>query len=181
MNKKPTIQDDSREQKTAEMFNLDRDGGRIGTDATDENKNLYELKTTTRRSVSTARDFGLNHIARWRQHYFIIQTWETVNKVLVPTKSYFLAPEHMEEWYAKIEKKLNHSIKLIETTKKLLEATGAMSDKNLAEVIRLLDRGKLLNDPHISLSYIRKHGIEIENHCPKKLRELVKQFPIKKK
>ena len=153
MKKKPIVQDDSREQKMAEMFGLKREGGRIGTDAINEHAHEFELKSTTKKSVSTARDLGPNHLEKWRQRYWIVQTWELINKELVPTKSYFLAPIHMEDWYKKIEKKLNRAIKLATMVDNLLRVANVMSEKDILEVARIMHRGKLMNDP------IQKSGL----------------------
>tara|TARA_Y100000294_G_scaffold159874_1_gene163087 strand:- start:548 stop:766 length:219 start_codon:yes stop_codon:yes gene_type:complete len=54
------IQDAVREEMMMEMFDLKDSGeGRIGADAIDCDGRRFELKSGTKKSVTTARDVGL--------------------------------------------------------------------------------------------------------------------------
>lgn len=61
-------------QELIQLFHLERlaNSTRSGTDAILTLNSLYipfELKSTTKTSVTTVRDFGLEHIKKWRgQH-----------------------------------------------------------------------------------------------------------------
>ncbi len=64
------VQDDRREQELIELFELLKlaDAGRAGLDAMlplDGVEVPFELKSTTRGSVTTVRDFGRDHIEKW--------------------------------------------------------------------------------------------------------------------
>lgn len=71
------FQDDERETLMIRLFNLHKDQseGRTGTDAylyLDSKKVPFELKTTSKGSVTTVRDFGLNHIEKWKDKHWLI-------------------------------------------------------------------------------------------------------------
>lgn len=75
---KGTFQDDSRERAMRDLFNLYKDEkneGRSGTDAfldIDDITIPFELKTTSTGSVTTVRDFGPDHIAKWQNKHWLI-------------------------------------------------------------------------------------------------------------
>jgi hypothetical protein len=71
------FQDDTRENAMRELFRLykDESEGRSGIDAyldLDGHVLPFELKTTSKGSVTTVRDFGLDHIEKWRGKHWLI-------------------------------------------------------------------------------------------------------------
>jgi hypothetical protein len=71
------FQDDTRENAMRELFKLykDESEGRSGIDAyldLDGHTLPFELKTTSKGSVTTVRDFGLDHIEKWRGKHWLI-------------------------------------------------------------------------------------------------------------
>lgn len=71
------FQDDVRENAMIELFGLykDESQGRSGVDAyLDLNGILvpFELKTTSKGSVTTVRDFGHDHIEKWKDKHWLI-------------------------------------------------------------------------------------------------------------
>jgi hypothetical protein len=106
------VQDDAREQELVREFNLhwDPDHQRAGVDATlDINVSGrtfridVEVKSTTRKGVSTARDVGIDHIQRWRRMFFVIGTYEKRGHRLALQHSLCLTPLDLEPWIAGIE------------------------------------------------------------------------------
>ncbi|WP_043363698.1 hypothetical protein [Methyloversatilis discipulorum] len=106
------VQDDAREQELVREFNLrwDPDHQRSGVDATLEIEVSgrclrldVEVKSTTRKGVSTARDVGLDHIQRWRRMFFVIGTYDKRGHRLALQNSICLTPLDMEGWIAGIE------------------------------------------------------------------------------
>lgn len=72
-----SFQDDVRENEMIELFDLvkDQTEGRSGVDAfleIDGKTLAFELKTTSRGSVTTVRDFGLDHIRKWEGKHWLI-------------------------------------------------------------------------------------------------------------
>jgi len=71
------FQDDEREQAMCTLFNLYKDAaeGRSGTDAFLNLRSQtipFELKTTSKGSVTTVRDFGPAHIEKWKSKHWLI-------------------------------------------------------------------------------------------------------------
>jgi hypothetical protein len=78
-------QDDSRENRIVDLFNLERPANRVrhGTDATlaiDDLKPAFELKSvTTGGGLTTVRDFGPDHIAKWKNKHRLIAVYQGDN------------------------------------------------------------------------------------------------------
>jgi hypothetical protein len=71
------FQDDARENAMRELFGLykDKAEGRSGIDAylsIDNREIPFELKTTSKGSVTTVRDFGPDHIEKWKDKHWLI-------------------------------------------------------------------------------------------------------------
>lgn len=93
------FQDDSREIEMRELFGLYKDTteGRGGVDACMGIDNLvipFELKTTAGDSVTTVRDFGPDHIEKWRDKHWLIGFYDGENVLHYK----YASPEYMESW-----------------------------------------------------------------------------------
>jgi len=71
------FQDDDREEAMRNLFNLykDENEGRDGVDAHLDFDGMavpFELKTTSKGSVTTVRDFGPDHIKKWQDKHWLI-------------------------------------------------------------------------------------------------------------
>ncbi|HIK31764.1 MAG TPA: hypothetical protein IGS31_10545 [Oscillatoriales cyanobacterium M4454_W2019_049] len=71
-----SIQDDRRENELITLFKLEKPLNltRIGIDvflAFNGQKVPFELKSTTQSSVTTVRDFGVEHIRKWQGKHWI--------------------------------------------------------------------------------------------------------------
>lgn len=71
------FQDDERENRMIQLFDLHKDEseGRSGIDAflrLDRQDIPFELKTTSKGSVTTVRDFGPSHIEKWKNKHWLI-------------------------------------------------------------------------------------------------------------
>ncbi len=71
------FQDDDREEAMRKLFDLykDENEGRDGVDAhldIDGRSVPFELKTTSKGSVTTVRDFGPDHIEKWEDKHWLI-------------------------------------------------------------------------------------------------------------
>lgn len=92
------FQDDDREEAMRNLFGLRKDEseGRSGTDAyLDINGKAipFELKTTSQGSVTTVRDFGPNHIEKWKGKHWLIGFF-------IEDREYYKygSPSMMEPW-----------------------------------------------------------------------------------
>ena len=174
------VQDDQREADLAELCELTRPGGRIDVDAFDcvvPIPNPFELKTTSKGGVSTARDLGYKHLEKWSKRYWIIADFIKHAQGYTFTTIWFLAPEHMAEWFQTIRERLDRDRDVTERAVVAMIA-GGLSNEDIERIRYLCSEGAKLNDPNIPKGYVRKHGIPvIENHA-KNIRELVKQYPL---
>lgn len=100
-----TFQDDTREQEMRALFNLKKDGGRGDVDAflaMDNGVRVdFELKTTSdrRRSVTTVRDFGFDHIKKWEHKHWLFAFYDGKSK----TPDYLYgSPKMMAPWIEKM-------------------------------------------------------------------------------
>jgi len=80
---KNSFQDDYRESEMIELFKLVKDTseGRYGVDAFLElegNNIPFELKTTSKGSVTTVRDFGPAHIEKWQGKHWLFGFYQGV-------------------------------------------------------------------------------------------------------
>ncbi|MFM0317785.1 hypothetical protein PQR36_23130 [Paraburkholderia nemoris] len=109
-----SVQDDRREQELCRLFNLQWDSAhrRDGTDAyfkINVNGEAFqidvEVKSTTTDSVATARDVGMEHIRKWRSHFWIVGFY---SKGRDPNllKTLCLTPDDMGPWIGTIEEKI---------------------------------------------------------------------------
>ena len=111
-----SVQDDKRENEQIKLFQLSRlkDESRIGTDAIlTINKKIifFELKTTTNGSVTTVRDFGPNHIKKWKKKHWLISKYDSSGKNL--EYSLYGSPSMMKSWIKEKEEyiKLDFTLK----------------------------------------------------------------------
>jgi hypothetical protein len=98
-------QDDVRENRLVDLFNLSRpaDRARHGTDATlsvDGRTVEFELKsvTTGKGGISTVRDLGPDHIAKWQGKHWIIAIYDQLD--LLSCK--YGSPDAMKAWIDRV-------------------------------------------------------------------------------
>jgi hypothetical protein len=102
------IQDDRREREMCQLIGLRRGEGRSEVDAFldfEVSGKIFsapiELKSTTSNTVSTARDVGPAHIAKWRTRIWVFGFYNASGRKL--QKLLTLGPNDMEDWIRKIE------------------------------------------------------------------------------
>ncbi|MCL3863005.1 hypothetical protein [Actinotalea sp. K2] len=103
------VQDDAREQQMIDKFNLvvAAGRGRSDVDAVLELEELeeplpFELKSTTSKSVSTVRDFGPQHIAKWRDMHWLFAFYDKAGSRLLSCR--YASPADMAPWIAEKER-----------------------------------------------------------------------------
>lgn len=95
-------QDDAREREMILMFNLSvpADRTRGGLDAELEidghGRLPFELKSTTKNSISTVRDLGPEHIAKWKNLHWLFAFYESDGATL--RYCYYASPADMADW-----------------------------------------------------------------------------------
>ena len=103
------VQDDKRETEMRELVGLRSRAHRSGIDAYLDfavGGRRYavpvELKSTTVGSVSTARDVGPEHIAKWRSRVWLVGFYDSDGVTL--KRMLALGPDDMEPWVSRIER-----------------------------------------------------------------------------
>ena len=173
------VQDNRREESLRELFGLRRsEQGRMGADAVDETGHEFELKSTTKNSVSTARDVGPHTVRKWRTRYWLFAKGRNLASGFKIDETYFLHPNQMDAWFRKLEDRFAGDLKLLKAAAEASKKEGATS----AEVARLTylgERGLTLNNPKVPWEYVQAHGKPITSYHAKGLRALVRRFPLK--
>ena len=163
-------QDRDREDALRSLFDLEQaNQNRTGPDACDEDGRYYELKSTTRDRVSTARDVGPEHLKKWRKLNWIVGRGQYIGKTFAFDKTYVLTPTQMEPWFKLIEAKITQDDALFSRALNVLETNG-FTPTECDRIRRAFRRGVLLNDPKIPWGYIQKHGVEIRRQHATTLR-----------
>lgn len=113
------VQDDAREKEMIQLFNLtvpdDRSRGAIDAHLVIDGVSVdFELKSSTSGSVSTVRDFGPDHIAKWRKdlHWLFAFYDKTGTRLL---KCVYASPAHMEPWIAEKESYISADLRLADS------------------------------------------------------------------
>lgn len=186
--KEATIQDDSREAQIALHCGLQQVIGRAGVDARDKNGYPYELKSATKRGISTARDVGLHTIDLWRKRYWIIAIGSSYieeggYKKFEITALYIAHPDHLEERFSQIEQRIKDRLAPCEEVLKAAEAAGIEAEV-LQKCRAVIERGVTLNNPKISIRLIEKNATRLDERNPsqsqEQIQEFVTKFPLKR-
>lgn len=96
-----TVQDDSREKELIDLFQLEKPllATRSGTDAILDLNGLkipFELKSSTKSSVTTVRDFGREHIKKWQGKHWLFGFYAQGGKTL--KYCLYASPQIMDPW-----------------------------------------------------------------------------------
>jgi len=100
------VQDDAREIELVRLFNLRvvPERSRSDDDAwlRYQGRDIpFELKSTTSTSVSTVRDFGPDHVRKWRGKHWIFGFYDSGGSRL--KYCYYASPARMEPWIKQME------------------------------------------------------------------------------
>lgn len=155
------IQDDVREDMMRKMFGLlESSEGRIGADAVDASGRRFELKSGTKRSVTTARDVGLHTLEKWRGKHWLVGFGAIKSGQFEFEEVYYLSPNDMEGFCQKISSKISPDLAIWDKAKAYLSSC----DMNAQEIDRLeylVNRGYTLNNPKIPYKYILDNGVKL--------------------
>lgn len=131
---------------------------RSGTDALDEAGNPWELKSTSKGGVWTARDVGADALQRWRRKYWAFVCGANLKGFgFRPEHVVLCHPAHLEPWFPGIEARFAGDVALLDRVSAALLAIAHVA----AEVPRiqvLVKRGLTLNNPKSSWALIIAAG-----------------------
>lgn len=141
-----TVQDDSREKELIDLFQLEKPtlASRIATDAIlDLNgvKIPFELKSSTKSSVTTVRDFGREHIKKWQGKHWLFGFYAQGGKIL--KYCLYASPQKMAPWikekeaYIQLDYQLAQFVPGLITLNTLYEICGVKELYTLKDAFRL--------------------------------------------
>lgn len=167
------FQDDDREEAMISLFDLYKDEteGRSGVDAflkIDGKTIPFELKTTSQGSVTTVRDFGPDHVRKWKNKHWLIGFF-------VKGREYYKygSPSMMAGWINNKEKYIAPDFKLAElvpTKIKIEDMYQIIGEK----AIYTYDDAKAIQ----KMQYKKKQYLQLQDldqgYSPKRMLEIVK-------
>ena len=117
------VQDDARENELIELFDLRRPDNhtRSGIDAVmilNEEQINFELKSTSRGSVTTVRDFGMDHISKWEGKHWLIGVYDLDGTTL--QYSLYGSPRAMSPWIQEKKQYIINDFRIAEIVKERL-------------------------------------------------------------
>jgi hypothetical protein len=178
-------QDDARENRIVDLFNLERPANRVrhGTDAVlTLGKRVFEFElksvTTAGGSLTTVRDFGPDHIAKWKNKHWLIAVYKGSD--ILHCK--YGSPTAMAPW---IEEKWNYiaaDFNLAKTLPKLMDLSTMHEIVGDKSVYTLEDAERLQKRQYSAAHYVelmdvfeeakgRKRGI---GYSPARMLQMMK-------
>lgn len=174
------VQDDSREQQMVALFNLTvpADRGRSDVDAYLKLPELeallpFELKSTTSNSVSTVRDFGPEHIAKWRDLHWIFAFYESGGATL--RHCYYASPADMGIWIADKQAYIRPDMVLASESGRLLSDATVTQVLGTAEVFSTVDARLIMKNQWSAASYRTNADIEGSQYSRGRMVELLRE------
>ncbi|PHR54098.1 MAG: hypothetical protein COA44_14375 [Arcobacter sp.] len=167
------FQDDDREDTMRELFNLykDEEEGRSGIDAfldIDTKTLPFELKTTSNGSVTTVRDFGPDHITKWKNKHWLIGFF--INGVEYYK---YVSPLAMSEWIAEKEKYISPDFSLAEIASVKLRLIDLYKIVGKKKKYTLEDARTLHKKQYTKKEYLALQDVE-NGYSPAKMLNILK-------
>ena len=155
------FQDDSREQKMIELFDLIKEEkeGRSGIDAflnLDGTNIPFELKTTSSKSgsVTTVRDFGFDHIQKWQNKHWLFGFYKEGKA------SYkYGSPALMQSWIKEKEEYIKPDFQLAKIASKNLTLEDLYMVLGEKESYSLKDAQSIQKRQYSSNKYIKLQDV----------------------
>jgi len=169
-----SFQDDQREEETRKLFKLKKSEheGRIGVDAflqKDGKKVEFELKTTSTGSVTTVRDFGPDHIKKWRGKHWLIGVYEKKKP------KYFLygSPDDMKSWIDEKASYIKPDFDLSKIISKKVSLEDMYSVLGKKDKYTLEDAQRLHKKQYTKKEYLKKMDVA-DGYSPKRMLQILK-------
>lgn len=171
-----TVQDDSRENELIQLFNLERPVNftRSGIDGILTLKTLkipFELKSTTKTSVTTVRDFGLEHLRKWRGKHWLFGFYEKGGKTL--KYCLYASPRMMAPWISEKSAYVASDYKIAQLIPELININLLYEIVGKKEVYTLEDAQSLQKRQYTIQEYRNKMDLEF-GYSPDRMLSILK-------
>ena len=194
------VQDDRRELEQIELFQLSQPTARSrsGTDGILEIEGQtleFELKSTTKDSVTTVRDFGMDHILKWQNKHWLFGFYTPRGNALKFTR--YASPAMMASWIEEKRQYIEVDFKLAQLASKNLSTSDmyallgkkehyTLDDaltlhkkqlkiaeyRNLFDVENGYSQSRMLEILKLRCAYVIERGSTLNNpHIPKRVLE----------
>lgn len=167
------FQDDERENAMIELFDLYKndDEGRSGIDAfldLDGKTVPFELKTTSRGSVTTVRDFGHDHIVKWKDKHWLIGFF-------LKDEEYYLhgSPSMMADWIKSKEEYIEPDFKLATLLPGKMHLDDLFSILGEKEIYTFEDAHSIQKKQYKKEKYISLQDVN-GGYSPERMLEIIK-------
>ncbi len=167
-----TVQDDERERELSALFGLDWDAAheRHGVDAVlpgivvDGNTYQFEVevKSSTDLDIGTARDFGMEHIKRWRKMLFVFGFYSKVRGRPELQRCLCLTPVDMEPWLKAKEAQMMIDFKLAARVPRNLQLEDLFSVCGEKETYSIEEAKALHKQQYTSAQYAAATDITVD-------------------
>lgn len=172
------VQDDARENHLRELFRLEKEEGegRGGNDAIlkmDGAVFKFELKSSSdkNRSVTTVRDFGLEHVANWKGKHWLIGFYDATGKNL----EYCLygSPDMMDAWVQEKANYIGPDLLLARIAPDHLKLDDMRTVCGVKEMYALADAKRIQKQQYSAAEYKAKMDVK-DGYSPDRMLEIVK-------
>ena len=158
-----TVQDDSRENELIQLFKLEKPANhsRSGTDAILSLNSLkipFELKSSTKQSVTTVRDFGQEHISKWQGKHWLFGFYKSGGKQL--KYCLYASPQMMSPWIREKEAYIASDYQLAQLVPQRISMPILYEILGQKEVYSLEDAQRLQKRQYTIAEYRRQMDLE---------------------
>jgi hypothetical protein len=169
-----TVQDDARESELINLFDLMRPENhtRSGVDALlelDGNIYEFELKSTSRGSVTTVRDFGMEHISKWEGKHWLIGVYDSWGVNLM--YCLYGSPLAMSGWIQEKKNYIMNDFRIADIVKRRLGLEDMFEVIGKKEQYTLED-AKLLQKKQYSIAEYREMMDMRSGYSPERMLEM---------
>lgn len=167
------FQDDDREEAMRNLFDLykDEDEGRDGVDAhldIDGESLPFELKTTSKGSVTTVRDFGPDHIRKWRNKHWLIGFFKDGREYY-----HYASPAMMAEWINSKANYIRPDFTLADLASRHLTLNDMYQIMGEKTVYSYEDAKSLQKNQYLKAKYIELQDLD-GGYSPERMLEIFK-------
>ena len=171
-----TVQDDPRENELIQLFNLERPVNltRSGTDAILTLNSLkipFELKSSTKTSVTTVRDFGPEHIKKWSGKHWLFGFYEKGGKIL--KYCLYASPKMMAPWISEKSADVSSDYKLAQLIPELISISLLYEILGKKEIYTLEDAQSLQKRQYTIQEYRNKMDLEL-GYSPERMLSILR-------
>lgn len=169
-----SFQDDQRENAMIELFGLEKDHseGRSGVDAyltIGTSRIAFELKTSSDTSVTTVRDFGPEHIRKWRDKHWLFAFYRG-GKIHYQ----YASPEIMKPWIDEKESYIALDFALADLLSEKLVISDVHSLVGSKDVYSL-DDARFVQKRQLSAAQYRALQDHPSGYSPERMLQIVQQ------